>query len=64
MTSACFNNKNQYLSSAAADKNIMTDNTTPMSSAAALMTSDVDVSAAPANAWIGVAPLSGTTRLH
>jgi hypothetical protein len=47
-----------------ADKNILTDNKLAMSSAAALMTSDVDVSAAPANAWIGVAPISGAARFH
>jgi hypothetical protein len=46
------------------DKNIHTDNTTLMSSAAALMTSDVDASATPTKAWIGVAPISGAAVFY
>jgi hypothetical protein len=46
----------------AADKNIMTDNTTPMSSVAALMTSDVDNYATPTKAWIGVYPTGGASK--
>jgi hypothetical protein len=46
------------------DKNIHTDNTTLMSTAAALVTSDVDVSAVPDKIWIGVAPVSGSARFH
>jgi hypothetical protein len=48
----------------ASDKNILTDKTTAMSSTAALMTSDVDVSAAPTKAWIGVYPTGGLARFH
>jgi hypothetical protein len=46
------------------DRNIHTDNKTSVSTAAALMTSDVDDSAIPDKIWIGVVPASGSDRFH
>jgi hypothetical protein len=43
---------------------IHTNNLTVMSSTAALQTSDTDVSATPANAWIGVVPNTGPDMFH
>jgi hypothetical protein len=45
-------------------KDIHTNNLTVMSSTAALQTSDTDLSAAPANAWIGVVPIGGGSLYH